>query len=208
MQSEINKHLLPLAGKPVIAHTLLAFERCPADRQHRARHQRGEPRRVPRHRHGIRHHQSRAHRPRRRNAAGFGLQRPARVRETPTSSSSTTARVPCIAQREIEAVIRDAAAYGARWSRVPAKDTTIRAREGFIETSLDRSTLWQLQTPQAFKTAIIMEAYEAALRDGVQSTDDTGLVTRYRRRGQSHREAATPTSRSPRRRIWSSRRRC
>ncbi len=29
MQSQVNKHLLPLAGKPVIAHTLRVFEQCP-----------------------------------------------------------------------------------------------------------------------------------------------------------------------------------
>ena len=71
-----------------------------------------------------------------------------------------------------------AAAYGSAVVAVPAKDTTIRVHQGYIATSLDRSTLWQLQTPQAFKTTIIMGAYAAALRDGVQSSDDTGLVTR------------------------------
>ena len=177
MKSEINKHLLPLAGKPVIVHTLEAFQQCPAidaivlvtSAENMAAYQAlitehniakvgrvvlgGDTRQVSAH-NGLR-------------AAGdcdiILLQDGAR---------------PLIAQQEIEAVIRDAAEFGGAVVAVPAKDTTVRARESFIETQLDRSTLWQVQTPQGFKAAVISEAYEAAARDGVQSTDDTGLVTR------------------------------
>jgi 2-C-methyl-D-erythritol 4-phosphate cytidylyltransferase len=177
MKSEINKHLLPLAGKPVIVHTLEAFQRCDAidaivlvtSAENIAAYQTlvtehniakvtrivlgGDTRQV---------------------SAYNGLRA---VDDCDIILLHDGAR-PLIAQQEIEAVIRDAAEFGGAVVAVPAKDTTIRAREGFIETQLERSTLWQVQTPQGFKTAIIREAYEAAARDGVQSTDDTGLVTR------------------------------
>ena len=177
MKSEINKHLLPLAGKPVIVRTLEAFQRCTAidaivlvtSAENIAAYQAliaehaltkvvrivlgGDTRQASAH-NGLR-------------AAG----------DCDIILLHDGAR-PLIAQREIEAVIRDAAEYGGAVVAVPAKDTTIRAREGFIEAQLERSSLWQVQTPQGFKAAIIREAYEAAARDGVQSTDDTGLVTR------------------------------
>jgi len=177
MQSEVNKHLLPLAGKPVIVHTLLAFERCAAIdaivlvtsannmaayRALIAEHGIGKVSRIVL---GGETRQASAHNGLR--AAG----------DCDIVLLHDGAR-PLIAQREIEAVIHDTAEYGGAVVAVPAKDTIIRAREGFIETQLERSTLWQVQTPQGFKAAIIREAYEAAARDGVQSTDDTGLVTR------------------------------
>ncbi len=177
MRSEVNKHLLPLAGKPVIVHTLLAFERCAAIdaivlvtsvenvtayRALIAEHSIGKVSHIAL---GGDTRQASAHNGLR--AAG----------ECDIVLLHDGAR-PLIAQREIEAIIRDAAEYGGAVVAVPAKDTTVRAREGFIEAQLDRSTLWQVQTPQGFKATIIREAYEAAARDGVQSTDDTGLVTR------------------------------
>lgn len=177
MKSEVNKHLLPLAGKPVIVHTLEAFQQCDAvdsiilvtSVENRAAYQAlieehvltkvdhivlgGDTRQASAH-NGLR-------------AAG----------DCDIILLHDGAR-PLIAQPEIEAVIRDAAEYGGAVVAVLAKDTTVRAREGFIETQLERKTLWQVQTPQGFKATIIREAYEAAVRDGVQSTDDTGLVTR------------------------------
>ncbi len=177
MQSEVNKHLLPLAGKPVIVHTLLAFQRCAAidaivlvtSADNMAAYQ--------------------------ALVAEFGIDKVYRLvlgGETRQASALNGLRAagdcdvvllhdgarPLIAPREIEAVIRDAAEYGGAVVAVPAKDTTLRAREGFIEAQLERSTLWQAQTPQGFRAVIIREAYEAAARDGAQSTDDTGLVTR------------------------------
>ena len=177
MRSETNKHLLPLAGKPVIAHTLLAFERSSqvdaivlvTSEANRAAYQNIIAKHaIDKVRAIVLGGETR------RDSVYNGLHA---ARSAALVLIHDGAR-PLIAQREIEAVVRDAAKYGAAVVGVPAKDTTIRAREGFIEASLDRSQLWQLQTPQAFKTTIIMEAHQAAIRDGVQSTDDTGLVRR------------------------------
>ncbi len=177
MKSEINKHLLLLAGKPVIVHTLLAFECCAAidaivlvtSVENIAAYQ--------------------------ALIVEYGIGKVTRIvlgGDTRQASAYNGLRAagdcdivllhdgarPLIAQSEIEAVIRDAAEYGGAVVAVLAKDTTVRAREGFIETHLERGALWQVQTPQGFTAALIREAYEAAERDGVQSTDDTGLVTR------------------------------
>jgi len=177
MKSEVNKHLLPLVGKPVIVHTLLAFERCTAIKtivlvtsaENMAAYQ--------------------------TLIAEYGIGKVSRVvlgSDTRQASAHNGLRAagdcdivllhdgarPLIGQQEIEAVIRDAAEYGGAVVAVPAKDTIVCARNGFIEAQLERRTLWQVQTPQGFKSAVIREAYEVAARDGVQSTDDTGLVTR------------------------------
>jgi len=62
---------------------------------------------------------------------------------------------------------------------VPAKDTikTI-SNENIILETLDRKSIWQIQTPQAFKYTVIKEAYERAKKVGYSATDDSKLVER------------------------------
>lgn len=52
-------------------------------------------------------------------------------------------------------------------------DSLIDARDG---RSVDRSLLRAVQTPQAFERALLLEAHEAARREGREATDDAGLV--------------------------------
>lgn len=43
----------------------------------------------------------------------------------------------------------------------------------------DRSTLRAVQTPQGFRREVLFRVHEKALHDGVDATDDAGLVERY-----------------------------
>jgi len=65
---------------------------------------------------------------------------------------------------------------------VKVKDTikTVAiADQKSIETTLDRSMLVAAQTPQAFSTAVLTAAYEAARSAGFVGTDDASLVEKY-----------------------------
>ena len=44
--------------------------------------------------------------------------------------------------------------------------------------TLDRSSLYEVQTPQGFKTSVIKKAYEKAYFDGFEGTDDASLAER------------------------------
>lgn len=61
---------------------------------------------------------------------------------------------------------------------VPAKDTIKEAAEGIVTKTLKRSSLWTIQTPQAFPYGSVMRAYERAGKEGFYSTDDAALVER------------------------------
>lgn len=62
---------------------------------------------------------------------------------------------------------------------VPAKDTIKKVdAEQVIESTPDRSFLWQAQTPQVFQKELLMRAYESALKDHFLGTDDASLVER------------------------------
>jgi len=85
---------------------------------------------------------------------------------------------PLITRSLIDAVVAAVAESGAAICALPITETIKRVRGGLVETTLDRSELWAVQTPQAFRGALLREAHEKARRDGVVGTDDAMLVER------------------------------
>ena len=85
---------------------------------------------------------------------------------------------PFITDALIDRVIAAARADGAAICALPIKETVKRVRDGLVEATLDRSELWSVQTPQAFRANLLREAHEKARRDGVTGTDDAMLVER------------------------------
>jgi len=85
---------------------------------------------------------------------------------------------PFISRALIDAVVTAAAAAGAAICALPIAETVKRVRDGVVEATLDRAGLWAVQTPQAFRTALLREAHDKARRDGVVGTDDAMLVER------------------------------
>jgi 2-C-methyl-D-erythritol 4-phosphate cytidylyltransferase len=85
---------------------------------------------------------------------------------------------PFIDRRLIDAVVAAGAAYGAAICALPIAETVKRVRDGVVATTLDRTGLWTVQTPQAFRAAVLREAHDKARRDGVVATDDAMLVER------------------------------
>jgi 2-C-methyl-D-erythritol 4-phosphate cytidylyltransferase len=106
---------------------------------------------------------------------------------------------PLITLDLIVSVVRAAAEHGAAICALPIAETVKRVRHDvdvrdagrrgagappaearlwFVEATLDRSELWAVQTPQAFRAALLREAHEKARRDGVVGTDDAMLVER------------------------------
>lgn len=59
---------------------------------------------------------------------------------------------------------------------LPVADTVKRGRDGKIVETLDRSHLWRAQTPQAFRFRPILEAHRAAA--GLELSDDAAVAER------------------------------
>lgn len=85
---------------------------------------------------------------------------------------------PLITRRLIDAVVSAGAEFGAAICALPIAETVKRVRDDVVEATLDRSELWAVQTPQAFRADLLREAHEKARRDGVVGTDDAMLVER------------------------------
>jgi 2-C-methyl-D-erythritol 4-phosphate cytidylyltransferase len=46
----------------------------------------------------------------------------------------------------------------------------------WVQMTPARSSLWEIQTPQAFRKELIVEAHERASREAIEATDDAMLV--------------------------------
>lgn len=86
---------------------------------------------------------------------------------------------PLVTGQMIQDSICAADRYGAAVVGVPVKDTIKKVdNEQFVMCTPERSELWLVQTPQTFKYHLIWEAHEKALQDGFCGTDDAILVER------------------------------
>ena len=82
---------------------------------------------------------------------------------------------PLVSQEIIDNNIKGCEKFGAVETAVKTNDTIVKAGE-FNEV-LDRSNLYQVQTPQTFRYSIILKAHQQALKKGITSaTDDAQLV--------------------------------
>jgi len=78
----------------------------------------------------------------------------------------------------VEAVAREAEGTGAALPVLPVVDTVKRVRDGLVLETLDRGELGAAQTPQGFRYALLVEAYQAAMRSRLTVTDEAMAVER------------------------------
>ena len=85
---------------------------------------------------------------------------------------------PFVSTVKIQEVVAAAREEGAAILAVPVKDTVKRGGDGCVEETLERNSLWAVQTPQGFRIDWIRTAYKKAREDGYSGTDDAALLER------------------------------
>lgn len=84
---------------------------------------------------------------------------------------------PFVTEEMIADSIAAAQQFGGAVIGVPAKDTIkVCSPEGMAIETPDRSTLWQIQTPQTFQRDLIVQAYQKADKEGFLGTDDASVA--------------------------------
>lgn len=84
---------------------------------------------------------------------------------------------PFVSQKLLERCIAAAAEKGAVVVGLPARDTIKSvSADAWVQSTPERKTLWEIQTPQAFRRDLIVAAHERAARDGLEATDDAMLA--------------------------------
>lgn len=86
---------------------------------------------------------------------------------------------PFVTREMIEESIQVAHRFGAAVIAMPVKETIkmINPDRTVLKT-LERESLWQIQTPQTFQVDVIKEGFRKAAEDGFIGTDDASLVER------------------------------
>jgi 2-C-methyl-D-erythritol 4-phosphate cytidylyltransferase len=85
---------------------------------------------------------------------------------------------PFIQKEHIQRLTEKANETGAAIIGVQAKDTMKTVRDETVVETVDRSSLWAVQTPQAFRMSILLKAYQKAECENFLGTDDSSLVER------------------------------
>lgn len=62
---------------------------------------------------------------------------------------------------------------------LPVSDTVKSVRDGVVHETLDRSNLWAVQTPQAFRLGPLRGAYGASGEEIARATDDASLIENF-----------------------------
>lgn len=179
LNSRTRKAFVPLLGRPLITHTLEQFERCPIvhDIVLVVSEQDVSLARTITDRFNF----SKV-----RSIVQGGCERQDSVRNGLRAISSQTEIVvihdgarPLVTQDIIESCFNAARETGAAIAAVPVIDTIKRSCDDqVVECTLDRTRLWNVQTPQAFKRDVIEHAYQQAYAEGFFGTDDASLVER------------------------------
>ncbi len=177
MDADCPKQFLELVGRPVIAHSLAAFAEsecitdivivCHSDYIDRLNDIIKE--------HGIEKVYTVVAGGRTRQESSF-----IGVKNCPTETKYVLihdAVRPLVGIDTIERTLEAAVLKGAVTSAIMAADTIVEVKGGCITGIPSRDTMMRVQTPQGFRYALILEAHEKALSNGIaDATDDCGLI--------------------------------
>lgn len=84
---------------------------------------------------------------------------------------------PLVRPESIDECVAAARQYGAATLARALTDTIKKAdSEGFARYSVDRSGLWAMETPQAFRTSLLRRAYAAVAEKYLTVTDEVSAV--------------------------------
>lgn len=86
---------------------------------------------------------------------------------------------PFVKSESIQSLLECLRVHSACLLMVPCKDTIKRVIHGKVVETLQRSELMQAQTPQAFHSEVIRDAYAQGIREGYKATDDAQMVEKY-----------------------------
>ncbi|PLT31303.1 2-C-methyl-D-erythritol 4-phosphate cytidylyltransferase [Peribacillus deserti] len=83
---------------------------------------------------------------------------------------------PFIQRNLIAELVKAAAERGSGILAVPVKDTIKKVKDNSVLETVERSSLWAVQTPQAFRISLLKEAHRKARESGLLGTDEASLI--------------------------------
>jgi 2-C-methyl-D-erythritol 4-phosphate cytidylyltransferase len=178
MGAPTNKQFLLLDNKPIIVHTLQIFEECRAiDGVHLVVNQKDLP--------TIQEEILETYRFNKVLKIVIG----GRLRQDSVRNGLESIENPCdivvihdgarpfVTPAYIEKGIYLMEMFDAIIPALPVKDTVkVVSKEGFVVKTLERDSLWQVQTPQTFKYNLILKAYREGMAKKLFGYDDATFI--------------------------------
>lgn len=173
----VDKAFLSLGTKPVLAYSLLAFEKC-ADIDGIVlvvRKDRVEAARSMARMYGC---------SKLKRVVAGGTKRQVSVLsglkcvdESATIVSVHDGARPVLKPQLISDTIKAAKRYGSGVAAVRVTDTIKEVKSGStVSRTLDRNKIWAVQTPQSFKLDVLLKAFDAVKKKGVTVTDEASAL--------------------------------
>jgi 2-C-methyl-D-erythritol 4-phosphate cytidylyltransferase len=180
MQRDIPKPYLPMAGKPILAHTLAVFEAAKEIQEVT----------IVVHPDDLDYCQDKV-------ISQFGFKKVLRLvpggkeRQDSVYHALKSLRReddleiilvhdgvrPFITEEHLKSVIQGARRHGGAVLGWPVQDTLKKVNpEGEVVRTLDRRNLWQIQTPQAFQAPLLWRAFVEAYSRDFYGTDEASLL--------------------------------
>jgi len=177
MGPDVDKAFLSLGAKPVLVYSLLAFEKCPDVDEVVlvVRKERVEAARCAVQMFGCKKvikiisggNQ-------RQQSVANGL---AEISEEAEVVAVHDGARPCVTLGLISETIKSARQYGSGVAAVKITDTVKEVDKGMIiAQTIDRTKLWRVQTPQAFKVALLRKAFAMVKKKKIKITDEASSV--------------------------------
>ena len=179
MKASLAKQFLPLGGMPVLCHTLSVFERCPAVTEiivvlsrndmklaEETIFKRFPFRKISKVVEGG---------PSRMASVSLGLKAVSPGAEIVVIHDGCR---PFVTEAMITESVAAAKINGGAVVAIPLLDSLKKTVGGRVAGTIPREGLWRAQTPQAFRAAVLREAYEAAIKSSAEATDDASLLER------------------------------
>ena len=178
MGAATNKQFLLIGNKPIIVHTLQTFEDCRSvDGIYLVVNQKDLPL--------IQEEILETYRFKKVMKVVIG----GRLRQDSVRNGLEAIEKPCdivvihdgarpfIAPAFIEKGIFLMEMFDAVIPALPVKDTVkVVSKEGFVSKTLERNSLWHVQTPQTFKYELIMKAYRDGMAKKLYGYDDATFI--------------------------------
>ena len=181
MKNSLRKQYLLLAGRPVLAHTLLAFDACSLIENIILV--------IPKDDFDYCNENVLSSITLRNNVTliSGGAKRQDSVYNGLLAIDNKSANIvvihdgvrPLVSPEQLTACIIGAKKYGACILGIPVDSTLKQINNlGYVDKTIERDTIWLAQTPQAFQHSLLIKAYDKARQEDFSGTDDAMLVER------------------------------
>jgi 2-C-methyl-D-erythritol 4-phosphate cytidylyltransferase len=113
----------------------------------------------------------------RQDSVRSGLLRAMEFGRTPELVCVHDSARPLVTVECVRNVLLDAREYGAAVLGVPSKATIKESADGqFVLRTIERSRLWEIQTPQVIRPDVLQRGFDKVLKEGLAVTDDGSIV--------------------------------